>query len=206
MGSEAVCTATFKGRTAKGKARLETEVLQFRSPDLRLDVPFKQVTRAAAARGVLRVTFADGIVAFSIGDAAKRWAEKILHPPTRAQKIGVKPAWVASAIEVDDQSFLDELAASVARLSVGRPASGSDAIFFGASDASHLAALPRLKAALKPDGALWVIRPKGRPEISEAAVMRAGRAAGLVDVKVVGFSATHTAEKFVVPVAARRRR
>ncbi len=35
------------------------------------------------------------------------------------------------------------------------------------------------------------------------AVMRAGRAAGLVDVKVVGFSATHTAQKFVIPVAAR---
>ena len=33
--------------------------------------------------------------------------------------------------------------------------------------------------------------------------MAAGKAAGLVDVKVVGFSATHTAEKFVIPVPAR---
>ena len=31
----------------------------------------------------------------------------------------------------------------------------------------------------------------------------AGRAAGLVDVKVVSFSATQTAEKFVIPVANR---
>ena len=31
--------------------------------------------------------------------------------------------------------------------------------------------------------------------------MAAGKAAGLVDVKVVGFSPTHTAEKFVIPVA-----
>jgi hypothetical protein len=29
--------------------------------------------------------------------------------------------------------------------------------------------------------------------------MKAGQAAGLVDVKVVRFSETHTAEKFVVP-------
>jgi hypothetical protein len=35
------------------------------------------------------------------------------------------------------------------------------------------------------------------------AVMRAGQAAGLVDVKVVSFSATHTAEKFVIPLRAR---
>ena len=60
-----------------------------------------------------------------------------------------------------------------------------------------------LRTSLKPNGALWVIRPKGRPEISEAAVRAAGRAAGLVDVKVVGFSPTHTAEKFVVPLAKR---
>jgi hypothetical protein len=56
---------------------------------------------------------------------------------------------------------------------------------------------------LKPNGALWIVRPKGRPEISERAVMAAGKAAGLVDVKVVSFSATHTAEKFVIPLAKR---
>jgi len=33
--------------------------------------------------------------------------------------------------------------------------------------------------------------------------MRAGKDAGLVDVKVVSFSDTLTAEKFVVPVARR---
>jgi hypothetical protein len=33
--------------------------------------------------------------------------------------------------------------------------------------------------------------------------MAAGKAAGLVDVKVVGFSPTHTAEKYVIPLAAR---
>jgi hypothetical protein len=48
-----------------------------------------------------------------------------------------------------------------------------------------------------------VIRPKGRPEISERSVMAAGKAAGLVDVKVVAFSSTHTAEKFMIPVANR---
>jgi hypothetical protein len=60
-----------------------------------------------------------------------------------------------------------------------------------------------IKQSLKPNGALWVIRPKGRPAISERAVMAAGKAAGLVDVKVVSFSPTHTAEKFVIPVAVR---
>jgi hypothetical protein len=34
-------------------------------------------------------------------------------------------------------------------------------------------------------------------------VLMAGRIAGLKDIKVVGFSATHTALKFVIPVSER---
>ena len=48
-------------------------------------------------------------------------------------------------------------------------------------------------------------RPKARKDITEAETMAAGKRAGLVDVKVVSFSDTHTAEKFVIPVAKRPR-
>jgi hypothetical protein len=110
-----------------------------------------------------------------------------------------------SAINVDDDAFLKELEETVAFLSIGRTAQASDAIFYGVSREAQLPRLEKLKAALKPNGALWTIRPKGRPEISESSVMIAGKAAGLVDVKVVSFSPTHTAEKFVIPVSARPR-
>jgi len=50
---------------------------------------------------------------------------------------------------------------------------------------------------------LWVVRPKGTADISDADVIAAGRKAGLVDVKVVRFSETHSAEKLVVPLAKR---
>jgi hypothetical protein len=53
------------------------------------------------------------------------------------------------------------------------------------------------------DGAIWVIRPKGVKTITEADVMTAGKAAGLVDTKVVRFSDSHTAEKLVIPLARR---
>jgi hypothetical protein len=98
---------------------------------------------------------------------------------------------------------LKELEGAVAQLSIGRVVKHSDAIFFGVTKAAELARLEKLKGSLEPNGALWTIRPKGRPEISESATMAAGKAAGLVDVKVVAFSPTHTAEKFVIPVARR---
>ena len=113
----------------------------------------------------------------------------------------MKPEWRVSAIGVDDTAFLKELEDAVAHLSIGRVVKDSDAIFFGVTKEAELARLEKLKASLKPNGALWIIRPKGRPEISERATMAAGKAAGLVDVKVVGFSPTHTAEKFVIPLA-----
>jgi len=206
MGAEARCRARFNGRSTEGRARLETDVLQFRAPGLKVDVPFKSVKDVAAKNGSLSITFDGGVATLALGEAAPMWAEKIRNPPSRLDKIGARPDWRASAIGVDDEVFLDELQGRVATLTIGRTAAGSDAIFLGAASEADLAKIARLKTALKANGALWVIRPKGRPDVSEAAVMRAGRAAGLVDVKVVRFSATHTAEKFVIPIASRPRR
>ena len=131
-------------------------------------------------------------------------AEKDYSHRTRLQKLGVKPEWRVSVVSVGDPAFIKELRAAAAHVSVGRVVDESDAIFFGAVNAKELVRLAALKRSMKQNGALWVIRPKGRPEISERAVMDAGKAAGLVDVKVISFSPTHTGEKFVIPVANRR--
>ena len=205
MGAEAICTVRFKSKTVSGKARLETEVLQFCGGDLRLSIPFKQMSKIAARDSTLSVTFPDGTASFDLGAAASKWAEKIRHPPSRLQKIGVKADWRVSTLGVDDTAFLKELEDASAHLSIGRIVKDCDAIFFGVTKEAGLTRLEKLKASLKPNGALWIIRPKGRPEISERATMAAGKAAGLVDVKVVGFSPTHTAEKFDVPLAHRGR-
>ena len=204
MGAETACTVRFKGQSGAGKARLETDVLHFRGGDIRLAIPFKEMSKVLARGAALSVTFPDGTATFDLGAAAPKWADKIQHPPSRFDKLGVKPEWRVSAIGVDDELFLSELGHAVGRLSIGRALKHSDAIFFGATKDDQLSRLPALKTSLKANGALWVIRPKGRPEITEHAVMAAGKAAGLVDVKVVGFSPTHTAEKFVIPVSKRR--
>jgi len=203
MGAEATCTATFKGQSDSGRARLETDVLQFRGSDLKLSIPFKAIEKVGSCKGVLSVTFGGGTARFELGAAAWKWADKIKNPPSRLQKIGAKPEWRASAIGIEDERFLAELEEAVARLWIGRVAKKSDAIFYGVTKAVQLVRLEKLKTSLAPDGALWIIRPKGCPDISERAVMGAGKAAGLVDVKVVSFSATHTAEKFVIPLKAR---
>ena len=130
-------------------------------------------------------------------------ADRFKHR-TRLEKIGAKPEWRTAVVAVGDREFVAELRRAVAEVAIGRVPDERDAIFFGVVDAKELARLPILRRSLKQNGALWVIRPKGRPEISEQAVMDAGKAAGLVDVKVISFSPTHTGEKFVIPVVNRR--
>jgi hypothetical protein len=206
MGAEAKCTARFKGKTIEGKARLETGTLEFRGPDVSLSIPFKQIKKVTARDGALTVHSPNGPVSLTLGDAAEKWAFKIQHPPSRLDKIGVKPQWRVSVLDMSDEPFLAELERAVSQVSIGRVLEDSDAIFVGATNEAKLARLAKLKVSLKSNGALWVIRPKGRPEVSERAVMAAGKAAGLVDVKVVSFSPTHTAEKFVIPVRQRRSR
>jgi hypothetical protein len=66
--------------------------------------------------------------------------------------------------------------------------------------------LPRLEAlrrSIKPDGAIWVIWPKGRQEFREDDVRNYGPRAELVDVKVVAFSETLSGLKMVVPLTMR---
>ena len=205
MGAEAICTAQFRGKTASGKARLETDVLQFRGGDLRLTIPFAEISTITARGHSLMVTFPDGTASFELGPAAVKWAEKIRNPPSRLQKLGVKSGQSVALVNLDDEQLARQLESAGAVVIRGRATKNSDMIFYGASSESDLAHFKRLRKLLQPAGALWVIRPKGRPEISERSVLAAGKAAGLVDVKVVGFSATHTAEKFVIPLVKRPR-
>jgi hypothetical protein len=202
MGAEAKCTLTLRGRKTEGRALLETDTLIFRGGDVRLSIPYQRMSSVEAKNGNLRVQGPDGVATFSLGPGAARWAKRILEPPTRADKLGIKPHQRVLMIGISDAAFRRELEACGASVFTRR-AHDMDVVFYGAKSRPALDSLDTLQDYLKRDGAIWVIRPKGRPEISEADVMQAGRAAGLVDVKVVRFSDTHTAEKFVIPLARR---
>ena len=66
-----------------------------------------------------------------------------------------------------------------------------------------LAKIGRLEPSMARNGAAWIVFPKGRKDLRETDVIEAGVASGLVDNKVVRFSDTHTALRFVIPLARR---
>ena len=203
MGNEADCAASLGKQTARGKALLETAEVIFRSEDgtLRMKIPFASIKSARAVDGELRLDTPDGLVVFVLGANAAKWCEKILHPKSRPEKLGVKLDASVSLVGEFDAEFLTELRASTKKIS--NAAAGSELIFFSAGSAKELAEVSKLAKSMKGAAALWVVYPKGQKTITENDVLSAGRKAGLKDVKVVGFSPTHTALKFVIPVDRR---
>jgi len=202
MGYEAECTLRLGGEVAEGKAVLEQHDLIFRGPT-RLAIPLKSIASAVANEGALVVRFGKTTAIFDIGAVASRWANRITNPPSRLDKLGVKAGMTALIAGERHADLVREIKARGARVVRIAPAEGTDLLFFGASRRDLLDGLRALKRSLKPSGALWVIRPKGSAAITESEVMAAGKKAGLVDVKVVSFSETHTAEKFFIPVGDR---
>ena len=200
MGQELACRLRYRDEDFAGKAYLETDFLLFRG-ETRLRVAFRDLTRVEASDGILRLEFGGEQAGLELGAAAATWAGKILHPPSRLDKLGVKPGSIVALVGSFEDDFVLELRAREAVLVEGH--SPADLVFLAALSARDLARLPQLIARLAPRGALWVVYPKGVDAIREVEVIQAGRAAGLKDTKVASFSAACTALRFSRPAGKR---
>ena len=202
MGQELDCRMKYQRRTLEGRAYLEGDHILFRvlsGGDGRLKIAVKDLQSVVAQGGVLHLDFGGERASLELGTAAEKWADKILNPPTRATKLGIKPGLTVRLVGEFEREFLDEL--HDLRSVTGRVK--ADLIFLAAPDRGALAQIPKLVATLRPAGALWVIYPKGVKVIREIEVLDAGRGAGVKDTKVASFSPTHTALRFVIPISAR---
>jgi len=205
VGNEANCAVTFGKQKARGKALLETSEVIFRSEDgaMRLKFSFGSLKSAAAADGQLRLEAPEGTAVLELGANAAKWCEKILHPKTRIEKLGIKPNTAVSLIGSFEADFIAELHSATRNVTSGKLAADTEWIFFAAESSKVLSQLPKFAKSLKSAAALWIVYPKGQKEITENDVLAAGRKSGLKDVKVVGFSPTHTGLKFVIPIEKR---
>jgi hypothetical protein len=202
MGNELNCSVRFGKQQSEGKALLETNEILFRG-DFRLKIPFPTIKSAKAVDGELRLQTPDGLAVFRLGAASVKWCDKILHPKSRIEKLGVKRGAKVALVGEFDAEFLGELGSLTKPVIKGKAASDSEWIFFAADAKGDLGSLTTISKSMQGATALWIVYPKGQKLITENDVLAAGRKAGLKDVKVVGFSPTHTALKFVIPLLSR---
>ena len=127
------------------------------------------------------------------------------QPSTRPllDKLGVKPTHRIALIGAFDADFVEQLRARGASVS-RRIVRDADQIYLSAKSKADLRRIASLRKSMSKAGTFWLIRPKGPTTVvTEDATRQAGLDAGLVDVKVVAFSPTHSAMKFVYRLADR---
>jgi len=202
MGNEVKCTVRFGKEVSEGKALLETSEVLFRG-GFRLKLPFASIKSVKAVDGELRLQTADGLAVFELGPAAEKWREKILHPKSRIEKLGIKPGAKVALLGGFDANLDNELNELKTAVTKDRVADDADAVFLAADSLKELSSVAKIAKSLKGATALWIVYPKGQKSITENDVIATGRKTGLKDVKVVGFSSTHTALKFVIPLDKR---
>jgi len=202
MGLEVAGTVTVGGQKVPIQADFGSDRVRL-SGGKRGDVPYKQVEVVSTTKGILKLRVDGTPMEFPIGATVDRLANKIRKPPSRAEKMGIKPGQRAHLVGPIDRSFVDELRAILPKFGEGRPRGKVDLIVYAAKSRTDLDEVAVLASLIEDDGAVWVVYKKGKRDPSEDDVLLAGRKAGLKDIKVARFSETHTALKFVVPLADR---
>ena len=96
----------------KGKILLETSELIFRGTDYRLKITFGEMRDVQAKNGELHIATKDGVSVFEVGTHAEKWRDKILHPKSRTEKLGVKAGTTVSLLGEFEADFVKELRAA----------------------------------------------------------------------------------------------
>ncbi|MFI4950987.1 MAG: DUF3052 domain-containing protein [Caulobacterales bacterium] len=193
MGKEATVQAQLADGPDEGRLQYEPPKLVFKGRERR--AYDAQALNGVAADGA-DLVLADGS-RFTLGERqAASWLDAIVNPKGRMDKIGVKPGMRVAVMGVADPALSAELAERGA-VPV-KELTDLDLLFYAADGAAELARIEALVPMLAEKGALWIVSRKGSAAtVKDVEVMAAAKAHGLVDNKVVGFSDTLTALRFV---------
>lgn len=163
MGNEATGRIVVDGIPADVKMLLETDELIVRG-ELRMKIPFAELQSIDAAEGLLRLRWEDHDIELAVGADAAKWLQKIRHPKSVIDKLGIKAGQrVSIAGVLGDEAFLRDLEARSGDVS-RRVRKESDVLFFATAARKELSRLESLKHSIKPNGAIWgSVRRERRP-------------------------------------------
>jgi len=208
MGREARCAVQVHGndhveRAGEARLHLDTDELVVSGPahsGLRVRIPRAAIRDVDADGGIVHVRWDDGRLALHLGAQSDAWAAALREPPKPViDKLGVKPGMTVSVVGVTDDALVAQIGDRAAEVAVGTLAPASHVILLGVDAPADLDAIAPATAALRPDGSLWVLHPRGVREVADTIIFAAGQAAGLVATKVARINATHTGEMLVRP-------
>lgn len=117
---------------------------------------------------------------------------------TLLQKIGIGPGSRVAVINFEDPELIAQITELAADFVEHAAPPDSDLILWQITHRDELEELDSLMKSLRPEGVLWVVRPRTGGRVSEEMIRQAALAIGMVDVKVLRFSEQLTGVKLVI--------
>jgi hypothetical protein len=212
LGQEITTQLRLDGRIIDVTALLETDTLVFRG-GATMTIPFAEMFSVEASSGWLELKTPRGLLLLELGPKAEVWKEKIKNPKALIEKLGLdatKKVAVIGKLDADLHTDIDASGAKVAKTARGKD---FDIVFIAANAKKDLEKVPAAKETIVDDGAIWIVYPKATatgvkvdPELTERAVLTAGRTLTLTDNKQVKVNDDLTAVRFVIPAAYRKKK
>ena len=169
MGNEVKCRVRFDKQESEGKVLLETSEIIFRG-DFRLKIPFAAMKSVKVVDDGLQVRTAEDLTVFHVGaGTAEKWREKILHPKSRIEKLGVQAGSKVTLMGFDkmDREFVSEIekATGVTPKALKDKDEVRDGqwIFLKAETGTELAQISKVAKGMRGAVGLWVVYPKEMP-------------------------------------------
>ncbi len=185
MGLEIKTVAVKGAKKFSGKLHLDSRELKFSSPEFKWSIPLGDGIKAIAKKTKLIVSKGRDKVTFEIGERPERWVDKILNPPSRLDKLGVKPGmkcWLSKGFESE---FKTELKSQEAKIT--RQIDNCDLAFFSIDDRKNFGSLLECCDAMPGATNIWVVYPKGSNAITQGEVMGTLKKAGFGPSKTASF-------------------
>ncbi|MEL6108983.1 MAG: hypothetical protein AAFU85_23490 [Planctomycetota bacterium] len=188
------CSAVIKNAEHEGHLHVDSKELLFRSPDLKWSVKVGQGTQAKSIGGDLVVRRGSKSATFRVGANADKWIDKILHPPSRGKKLGLKAGtryWISGDFE---STFSEELSGH--GLEKARSAKSCDIAFVLMHLQAELKAFDKIVKAAESGTHLWAVYPKGKDGVGQSEVIARAREHGMGPGKGIAFDETYSAMRF----------
>jgi hypothetical protein len=208
LGQEIKTTLRWDGRIIEGTALLETDSLIFRG-GASLTIPFAEMMSVEANAGWLELKTQRGLLLLELGPKADVWKEKIKNPKALIEKLGIDATKKVCIVGKLDASLKADVDASGAKVAKSARGKDFDVVFVAAAVKKDLEKLPAIKEMIVDDGGIWIVYAKGKTgenDLTERAVLTAGRTLSLTDNKQVKVDDELTAVRFVIPVAQRKKK
>jgi hypothetical protein len=205
MGQEVKTQLRWDGRIVEGTALLETDHLVFRG-GASVNLPFGEMWSVEVDAGWLEIKSARGLMLLELGPKAEVWREKIKNPKGLVEKLGVDADKKILVLGKLDGGLVKELEGTGAKVAKSARGKDFDIVFVVAGKKPDLEQITKARVLMKADGAIWIVYPKGREDLTERDVLTGGRTRELTDNKQVKVDEALTAVRFVIPVALRKKK